>query len=189
MAKTVEENIYADGSSIEKVKSGNKTDYYLHDSNASFENDPKGRKHGHVVIKDDKVAYVRNMKGESTNFDQDWEDNSRSSGGGCYIATASLQGAMPIETLTDLKRWRYEVLEKNTIGRHISNYYRRTAPQIANIVEVSPRIGSLLRTLIVKPAVRIANRPRSALNSILLLMLFMTGLSIAETIKLFPAKD
>lgn len=190
--KEEEHNIYLkdDGSSIDQVRSNGRTDYYLKDPNDRYENDPRHRDHGHVVIKDDnngreRVAYVRNGHGDSKNFDKDWDknDNSSNSGGGCYIATASLQGAMPIEVLDPLKEWRYTILEKSSFGNRLSGYYRRTAPSIAKEIAGMPRVSAFLRNTIVKPAVSLANRPSSLARNVALYSLFLIGLSIAEVVK------
>ena len=115
--------------------------------------------------------------------DDDEPEEKSSNSGGCYIATASLQGAMTVEVLNPLKEWRYTILERSSLGGRLSNYYRRTAPEVAKMVSEMPILGTVLRTLIVNPAVRIANRPRNLANNILLYVLFAVGLSIAEFIR------
>lgn len=177
--------VHNDGSVTEYQKGDDRSDYYNYDKNDRYENDKKKRDHGHVVIREDangreRVAHVRNGHGDSTNFDKDWDDKPS---GGCYIATASLQGAIPIEDLEPLKSWRYKTLETNRFGNRLSTYYRETAPFIARKVEHMPRLSKLLRNCIVKPAIQLSQRQPSLVRDTLLTILFLIGLSIAEIVK------
>lgn len=180
--------VHNDGSTTEYRQGKDRSDYYNRDKNDQYENDERGRSHGHVVIRNDgsgreRVAHVRNGHGDSTSYDKDWDNSSNNSSGSCYIATASLQGAMPIEILEPLKQWRYVVLEKSSFGNRLSSYYRRTAPQLAKEIAGMPRMSAFLRNTIVKPAIRLANRPPSVARNTGMFTLFLIGLSIAEVVK------
>lgn len=107
------------------------------------------------------------------------------SSGGCYIASASLQGTMDIDQLDPLKEWRYKVLERSHVGKLLSDFYRSTAPRIAAKVGRMPRLARLLRVWFVKPALFIVNKPRSIWRSVKLSFLFITGMLIATLGTLF----
>ena len=85
-------------------------------------------------------------------------DDKSSSSGGCYIATASLQGNLNYEDLLPLKDWRYNVLEGSAFGHRLSNYYRRTAPSTALKVERRHKLSLVLRSVFVKPALMLVER-------------------------------
>lgn len=98
----------------------------------------------------------------------------------CYIATASLQGKILSEDLQPLKNWRYTVLESNSIGKHLSNYYRRTAPGIAAKISAMPLFSTMLRNMFVRPALSIVKKKRNFVRDFSLWVIFIVMMVFAH---------
>ena len=109
-------------------------------------------------------------------------------GSGCYIATAAIKGHMNIDALNPLKLWRYSVLERSHIGYKLSSYYRKTAPFVAAEIDVRPFLAIFLRKLFILPALRVLKQRESAsrreIYDTILWLIFVTGLSIMEALKI-----
>jgi hypothetical protein len=103
----------------------------------------------------------------------------------CFIATASLQGRMPLESLISLKLWRYSVLESTKPGRILSNFYRKSAPEIARKVETRPVVSAFLRTKFIQPALGIVQKRQTLLRDLSLSILFLSMLSAAILLTAF----
>jgi len=104
---------------------------------------------------------------------------------GCYIATASLQGGILYEKLLPLKQWRYDVMERSNFGNKLSNYYRRTAPELANKVDQMPLLGRFLRECFIKPSLSIVTKKRNAFRNILLYINFFLVLGLTTILTKF----
>lgn len=109
-------------------------------------------------------------------------DNS--SGSGCYIATASLQGLMPIESLNPLKKWRYTVLERSKIGGYFSALYRNNAPEIAFVIADMPLLCTLIRHFFITPSLKLVAKRQTFGRDLLLWSLFLTLMGFAKLMTL-----
>ncbi|GEM_PF-6613953 len=107
-------------------------------------------------------------------------DSSSSGGSGCYIATATLQGNIPVTILNPLKLWRYTVLESTASGLYLSEFYRRTAPAMAAKVQGMPQASKLLYKVFVAPALLLVALPKTLLRDIALVLVFLTGMLVAN---------
>ncbi len=101
----------------------------------------------------------------------------------CYIVTASLQGDIPYDDLLPLKQWRYDVMEKSKLGNKLSNYYRRTAPELAKKVDQMPVLASFLRECFIRPSLVMVSKKRTFFRNALLYInfFFVLGLTTVFT--------
>lgn len=117
-------------------------------------------------------------------YDDDYGGDQGSGGGGgiCYIATATLMGRPEsASVLRLLKGWRYGTLEQSRLGLKLSNYYRRTAPSLAQILPRYPVVAGSIRGFFVLPAVRMLKRePKTKVaklfRDLVLGLIFVSGL-------------
>jgi hypothetical protein len=110
------------------------------------------------------------------------EDYSRSNW--CFIATATLQGDYQESILLPLKNWRYKVMEKTSLGRKLSDNYRKNAPEIAKQISDMPRASAFLRKVFVFPAIKLSKKTGYPYD-ILLWMIYFTGSFTARAIVFF----
>jgi hypothetical protein len=90
-----------------------------------------------------------------------------------------LQGSFSWETLEGLKAWRYTVMEASTCGNTLSNYYRETAPPIAAKIAKRPRLATVLRNGLVKPAlVLVKRREQSRIRLVYDIALYLLFLGV-----------
>lgn len=114
---------------------------------------------------DDQMRFEGYSKDEIDNASYEYNK-------GCYIATASFQGNIPYDALLNLKHWRYEVMEKSRFGSKLSNYYRKTAPNLAADVEKMPILCNFLRECFIKPSLLMVTKKRNIFRNILLYINF-----------------
>jgi hypothetical protein len=127
----------------------------------------------------DRFLSVQNQHGKSSYIVGDeYEESS----GGCFIATASIKGDIPVDALTPLKTWRYNVMETSLLGQKLSTHYRRTAPDVARKIGNMPRVAAFLRICFVIPAIVIAQKPKSYLRDSALWAIFILGSLTARAI-------
>lgn len=113
-------------------------------------------------------------------YDSDDDDNdSGSSRSSCFIATAVLPFSNRT-LLLPLKLWRYEVMESTILGHLMSNYYRKTAPEIADKLKKHPRVSEALRNWFVLPAIRSSMTPKGVFRDLVLHAYFVSGYMIAR---------
>lgn len=119
-------------------------------------------------------------------YSKDERDNARYEyNKGCYIATASLQGNIPYDDLLPLKQWRYEVMEKSKFGNKLSNYYRRTAPELAKKVDQMPVLASFLREVFIRPSLVMVTKKRTFFRNVLLYINFFFVLGLTTIVTKF----
>lgn len=109
-------------------------------------------------------------------------EESFSSGGLCYIATATL-GSGAYRELEMLKSWRYSVLESVWAGRFLSDYYREISPPVALSLRKHDMLRACMREAFVRPALWLLKlKPRGRIGNFLLniavLWIFLVGLLI-----------
>jgi hypothetical protein len=80
-----------------------------------------------------------------------------SSGSRCFIATAAM-GTDQAEEVIRLREFRDRVLRRARLGRAFIAMYEAAAPRLANLIRPSARGRLLVRTLLVRPASRIAGQ-------------------------------
>lgn len=140
-------------------------------------------------IHDERVAEVRRYKGYGYDdeelkrkYTSEWgytegnkivKEANRSSDF-CYIANASINGFMPLESLVPLKHWRYTVLEKSSIGLFFSNIYRRKAPAIAKKISSMPTACKAIRKFFVIPALHVLRQRKGFRRDFVMWVLFLT---------------
>lgn len=100
-----------------------------------------------AIIKRQYPEYPAEKKFISTDEQKSQKDKS---GCGCFIATATMQSPDHIYVLT-LKRYRDDVLLKNSLGRKFISYYYKYSPPIANIIEDKKLLRRLLIIFLIKP--------------------------------------
>ena len=103
----------------------------------------------------------------------------------CYIATASINGFMTLESIEPLKYWRYTVLEKSSVGFFFSNVYRRKAPGIAKKISTMPTACLIVRKAFVTPALQILEKRKGVVRDFTMWFLFLTLILTAKVITMF----
>ncbi|MFH1388605.1 MAG: CFI-box-CTERM domain-containing protein [Patescibacteria group bacterium] len=139
--------------------------------------------------------------GDDDLYDTSWRDSADSelqswfgSGDLCYIATATL-GTYAFAELDLLKSWRYSELESSRLGMWLSNYYRRTAPDVAKRLPNKPVLRASFRTIFVEPAIWfLKNVSEESLGRIArnlaMWALFLAGLAYGTLVsKFFSVED
>ncbi|MBM4354569.1 MAG: hypothetical protein FJ109_12400 [Deltaproteobacteria bacterium] len=77
--------------------------------------------------------------------------------GRCFIATAAC-GSPDAPEVRSLRRLRDEVLVLMPAGRLLIRVYQATSPRAARMIETRPAARHVVRTLLVRPAARLAER-------------------------------
>ena len=77
--------------------------------------------------------------------------------GGCFLATAAC-GSESADEVVRLRAFRESVLRPTLIGRAFIGVYETVSPPLARLVARSPLARSLVRTLLIRPARRLADR-------------------------------
>lgn len=108
--------------------------------------------------------------------DEDDEDTRKPSGG-CFIATATLQGNYSESVLIPLKDWRYRIMESSRFGMYLSNNYRQFAPKIAYQISDMPKASEFLRKFFVFPAIKLSKNPGFVSNLLLWIIFFIGSIS------------
>ena len=94
--------------------------------------------------------------GDDDGDEEDPQDESRASGGGCFVATAAY-GDRRHADVAALRRLRDEVLVRHPAGRGAVRLYWRVGPVLARRVRADRASGRISRWLLV-PAVAVARR-------------------------------
>lgn len=89
--------------------------------------------------------------------DEDERDETSSSGGGCFVATAAY-GDWSHPDIAALRRFRDEVLVRHAAGRAFIRTYRIVGPRLARWVTPEGRSGRIARAIIAPMARRAARR-------------------------------
>lgn len=147
------------------------------------------------VVYDNDTGDIRHMDSKIGGRDYDWgygdsdQGWSDSGGGVCYIATATTMGdPNALNVLEALRGWRRNVLEQNPLGLMLSNYYRRTAPSLAERLPRHPIVAGSIRRLFVIPASRILKMEQrtkvgQAVQNFVLGTIFVSGLVYGRVLR------
>jgi len=72
-------------------------------------------------------------------------------------------------------------VESSTVGKGISNNYRKYAPEIAQQISKMPKTSAFLRKLFVLPAIKLSKNP-GRINNFLLWMIYFSGSFFARLV-------
>lgn len=154
--------------------------------------DPKYPGGRYTTIKNSgggKLTYVKDANGRIVKVDHKPGNNS-GGGGGCYIATATLQKGGSEAQLNLLRRWRDDILNATALGRKLEAFYDLTGPVVASHVPHNPLLASSFLYPFVKPAVWLAQKRemhpdfRFVANT-LIFIIFLAGLVYGSLVYLF----
>ena len=84
--------------------------------------------------------------------EEDKEEEQKSQGGGCFIATA-VYGSYDADQVRVLRKFRDKHLQNSTIGRGFVKLYYTVSPYIANLIMSNKRIKSFVKKGMLDPFV------------------------------------
>lgn len=116
--------------------------------------------------------------------------NFSTSGGSCYIATATLTGGGSESQLNVLRAWRDRVMTATSFGKSLEAFYDQTSPVVANRVKQNSILANSFLYPFVKPAVWLVEQrsqhPRFAIfYDLAIYAVFLTGLAYGTLVYIF----
>lgn len=112
--------------------------------------------------------------------DFSWPADTGSTGGGCYIATATLDTTNRAQLLQLLRAWRAECMRPYRLGRWLEAQYDQIGPRVVQQMLHNPTLRKRYFGWFVQPAVALVQRrPQSKMPwvyNVLVYLIFVAGL-------------